>query len=39
MMLISLLVVRSPANGAEAPEGVWLIDSNSALQIFDCGGL
>jgi hypothetical protein len=34
---ISLLVVRTPANCTEAPEGV--IDSNSALQIFDCDGL
>src|SRR5271165_2898938 len=39
IMLMSLLVVRTPANCTEAPEGVWLIDSNSALQIFDCDGL
>ncbi len=39
IMLMSLLVVRTPAKCAEAPEGVWLIDSNSALQIFDCDGL
>ena len=34
---MSLLVVRTPANCSEAPEGV--IDSYSALQIFDCDGL
>ena len=27
------------ANPAVAPEGAWLVDSNSALQIFDCDGL
>ncbi len=34
---MSPLVVRTPAHCTEAPEGV--IDSNSALQIFDCDGL
>lgn len=33
---LSLMVISVLANSAEGPEGVWLVDSNSALKIFDC---
>lgn len=35
----SSTVAPTSASPIEVPEGVWLVDANSALQIFDCNGL
>ncbi len=31
--------IRSPAVSAKIPEGIWLIEPNAVLQVFDCSGL
>jgi len=33
------VIAHAPAASAEAPQGVWLIDGEAAVQIFDCQGL
>ena len=38
VMAVSVMAVPATANSAEVPEGVWLVDPNSAVQIFDCNG-
>ena len=32
-------IASAPTASAEAPQGVWLIDGEAAVQIFDCKGL
>ena len=32
------MAVAASASSAGVPEGVWLVDSDSAMQIFDCTG-
>ena len=40
-LTVAALSMAGPvsANPTEVPEGMWLVDANSALQIFDCNGL
>ena len=39
-MLVALSVAGPvSASPTEVPKGMWLVDANSALQIFDCNGL
>ena len=33
-----VVAVPTSANSAEVPEGVWFVEPDSALQIFDCSG-
>ena len=41
LLVIALLSMAVPAQAgsSEIPEGVWLGDPNSAVQLFDCNGL
>jgi hypothetical protein len=41
LLVIAFLSMPSPlkADSAAIPEGVWLVDPDSAVQIFDCNGL
>jgi uncharacterized protein (DUF2147 family) len=38
-IFLSSIVNPTPASAVKASEGVWLVDSSSALQVFDCDGL
>ena len=38
LTLLILLVLPMRLGRAEVPEGVWLVDSDVALRMFDCGG-
>jgi len=38
LTLLILLILPMRLGRAEVPEGVWLVDSDVALRMFDCGG-